>query len=77
MLSHLWLDRKAKGVQIQHRGCATAAAQIDAFNHSPVTVFCNSHPLSFDASIFEIVAALLTGATLCLAKRESLCLDKP
>lgn len=69
---------KPKGVQIQHRGlCNLAAAQIDAFNLQPGNRVLQFASLSFDASIFEIVMALLTGATLCLAKRESLCLDKP
>ncbi|MBW4647611.1 MAG: amino acid adenylation domain-containing protein [Kastovskya adunca ATA6-11-RM4] len=64
---------KPKGVQIQHRGlCNLAKAQIEIFNLSPGKRVLQFASLSFDASIFEIVMALLTGATLYLAKKASL-----
>ncbi len=64
---------KPKGVLIEHRGlCNLAAAQIEAFNLSPSNRILQFASLSFDASIFEIVMALGTGATLYLAKNESL-----
>jgi amino acid adenylation domain-containing protein len=64
---------KPKGVLIQHQGlCNLAAAQIEAFNLQPTNRVLQFASLSFDASIFEIVMALRTGATLYLAKKESL-----
>jgi amino acid adenylation domain-containing protein len=62
-----------KGVLIEHRGLSNlAAAQIEAFNLQPSNRILQFASLSFDASIFEIVMALGTGATLYLAKKESL-----
>jgi len=64
---------KPKGVLIEHRGLSNlAAAQIEAFNLQPTNRVLQFASLSFDASIFEIVMALGTGATLYLAKKESL-----
>ncbi|HEY9874808.1 MAG TPA: amino acid adenylation domain-containing protein, partial [Candidatus Obscuribacterales bacterium] len=64
---------KPKGVLIQHRGlCNLVESQIEVFNLQPNNRVLQFASLSFDASIFEIVMALLTGATLCLAKKESL-----
>ncbi|OAD22163.1 microcystin synthetase, partial [Candidatus Thiomargarita nelsonii] len=62
-----------KGVLIEHRGlCNLASAQIQSFG-----VQSNSHvlqfaSLSFDASIWEIVMSLSSGAQLCLASSDSL-----
>ncbi|MBW4576031.1 MAG: amino acid adenylation domain-containing protein [Aphanothece sp. CMT-3BRIN-NPC111] len=64
---------KPKGVQIEHRGLYNLAeAQIDTFNLQPSDRVLQFASLSFDASIFEIVMALGTGATLYLAKKEFL-----
>jgi len=64
---------KPKGVLIEHRGLSNLAqAQIEAFNLQPSNRVLQFASLSFDASIFEIVMALRTGATLYLAKKESL-----
>ena len=64
---------KPKGVLIEHRGlCNLSEAQIQTFNLSPSNRILQFASLSFDASIFEIVMALGTGATLYLAKKESL-----
>jgi amino acid adenylation domain-containing protein len=64
---------KPKGVQIQHRGlCNLAEAQIETFNPQPSNRILQFASLSFDASIFEIVMALRSGARLYLAKKESL-----
>jgi amino acid adenylation domain-containing protein len=64
---------KPKGVLIEHRGlCNLSEAQIHTFNLQPSDRILQFASLSFDASIFEIVMALRTGATLYLAKKESL-----
>jgi amino acid adenylation domain-containing protein len=62
-----------KGVLIKHRGLSNlASAQIEVFNLQASNRILQFASLSFDASIFEIVMALRTGATLYLAKKESL-----
>lgn len=64
---------KPKGVLIEHHGlCNLAQAQIEAFDLQPQNRVLQFASLSFDASIFEIVMALRVGATLYLAKKESL-----
>ncbi|MBE8969338.1 amino acid adenylation domain-containing protein [Nostocales cyanobacterium LEGE 12452] len=64
---------KPKGVLLQHQGLSNlAASQIDVFNIQPISRILQFASLSFDASIFEIVMALQTGATLYLANKESL-----
>lgn len=64
---------KPKGVLLQHRGLSNlAASQIEVFNIQPSNHILQFASLSFDASIFEIVMALQTGATLYLANKESL-----
>ncbi|MEG4504363.1 amino acid adenylation domain-containing protein [Microcoleus sp. F6_B4] len=64
---------KPKGVLIEHRGLYNLAlAQIEAFNLNSNHRVLQFASLSFDASIFEIVMALGTGATLYCAKKESL-----
>lgn len=69
---------KPKGVQIQHRGLSNLAlAQKDIFNIQPHHRILQFASLSFDASIFEIVMALSTGATLYLANKESLLPGQP
>ncbi len=62
-----------KGVLIQHRGVSNLAfAQRDAFGVSAESRVLQFASISFDAAVSEIFKALLTGATLCLAKPESL-----
>ncbi|MBD1808186.1 amino acid adenylation domain-containing protein [Microcoleus sp. FACHB-SPT15] len=64
---------KPKGVLVQHQGlCNLSQAQIQTLNLSTCNRILQFASVSFDASIFEIVMALLTGATLYLAKKESL-----
>ncbi|MFS0519589.1 amino acid adenylation domain-containing protein [Nostoc sp. UIC 10607] len=64
---------KPKGVLLQHQGLSNlAASQIEVFNIQPINRILQFASLSFDASIFEIVMALQTGATLYLANKESL-----
>jgi amino acid adenylation domain-containing protein len=69
---------KPKGVLLQHRGLSNLAeAQIKVFNIQPSNRILQFASLSFDASIFEIVMALVTGATLYLANKESLLPGQP
>ncbi|MDZ8108279.1 MAG: amino acid adenylation domain-containing protein [Nostoc sp. DedQUE12a] len=69
---------KPKGVLLQHRGLSNLAkAQIQVFNLQPTNHILQFASLSFDASIFEIVMALQTGATLYLANKESLLPGQP
>jgi amino acid adenylation domain-containing protein len=64
---------KPKGVLIEHRGLYNLAlAQIEAFNLNSNHRVLQFASLSFDASIFEIVMALGSGATLYCARKESL-----
>ncbi len=62
-----------KGVPIAHRGLVSlAAAEIRAFGLGPGERVLQFASLSFDASAWEMVSALLSGAALCLAPREAL-----
>ncbi|MDY7076207.1 MAG: amino acid adenylation domain-containing protein [Chloroflexota bacterium] len=64
---------RPKGVLLEHRGlCNLVTAQTQAFGveaHSRVLQFAS---FSFDASVSETFMALLTGATLYLARQETL-----
>jgi amino acid adenylation domain-containing protein len=64
---------KPKGVLVTHQGlCNLGSAQIRLFDlHSDSRVL-QFASFSFDASIWEIVMALCSGAMLCLGTRESL-----
>ncbi|MEG3877084.1 amino acid adenylation domain-containing protein [Microcoleus sp. herbarium7] len=63
---------KPKGVLIEHKGLSNLAqAQIETFKLQPHHRVLQFASLSFDASIFEIVMALRSGATLYLANPES------
>jgi len=62
-----------KGVLIAHRGlCNLAQAQIKLFDVQPDSRVLQFASFSFDASIWEIVMALCSGARLYLGTRESL-----
>ncbi|MCK5574126.1 MAG: amino acid adenylation domain-containing protein, partial [Bacteroidetes bacterium] len=64
---------KPKGTLLQHQGlCNLATAQIQAFGVGPASRILQFSSLSFDASVWETVMALLSGATLVMANRESL-----
>ncbi len=64
---------KPKGVLIEHRGLYNLVlAQLEAFNLNSNHRVLQFASLSFDASIFEIVMALGSGATLYCARKESL-----
>ncbi|WP_445638423.1 Amino acid adenylation domain-containing protein [Nostoc sp. DSM 114161] len=69
---------KPKGVLLQHQGLSNLAkAQIQVFNIQPNNRILQFASLSFDASIFEIVMALQTGASLYLLNKESLLPGQP
>jgi amino acid adenylation domain-containing protein len=64
---------RPKGVMVEHRSlCNMAVAQADTFGLGAEDRVLQFASLSFDASIFEIVAALYAGAALCLVARETL-----
>ncbi|MBE7384654.1 MAG: amino acid adenylation domain-containing protein [Leptolyngbya sp. SIO1E4] len=63
---------KPKGVLVAHRGlCNLAKEQIRRFHVQPGSRVLQFASLSFDASIWEIVMALGSGATLCLGTSAS------
>ncbi len=62
---------KPKGTLLQHGGLANlATVQKVAFDIQPGKRIMQFSSLSFDASVWEFVMALLNGATLCLTTRE-------
>ena len=64
---------KPKAVLIEHRGlCNLATAQIKLFDVQPNSRVLQFASLNFDASIWEIVMALCSGAQLCLGTPKSL-----
>ncbi|ODH00205.1 non-ribosomal peptide synthetase [Nostoc sp. KVJ20] len=69
---------RPKGVMVEHRGlCNLTHAQIQIFGlHSDSRVL-QFASFSFDASIWEIVLALGSGATLYLGTKDSLLPGKP
>jgi len=64
---------KPKGVLLEHRGlCNLAQAQIHQFKVTASSCVLQFASISFDASVWEIVMALVAGARLCLGSREHL-----
>ncbi|MBC1213138.1 non-ribosomal peptide synthase [Trichormus variabilis ARAD] len=64
---------KPKGVMVEHTGlCNLAKAQIQTFDVQTSSRILQFASFSFDASIFEVVMALGTGARLYLGTKESL-----
>ncbi len=62
-----------KGVLLEHRGlCNLAIAQSHIFNVQPSGHILQFASLNFDASISEIVMALISGAVLCLGTQKTL-----
>jgi amino acid adenylation domain-containing protein len=69
---------KPKGVLIEQRGLFNLAkSTTETFNLQPSSRVLQFASLSFDASIFEVVMALVAGATLYLASKESLLPGQP
>jgi amino acid adenylation domain-containing protein/non-ribosomal peptide synthase protein (TIGR01720 family) len=64
---------KPKGTLLHHRGlCNFASAYIKELGTEVKRRFLQFASFSFDASVAETFTALLSGATLCLASRETL-----
>ena len=64
---------KPKGTMLPHRGLVNLArAQRKAFGIEPASRILQFASLSFDASVWETVMALLNGATLVYADQEEL-----
>lgn len=64
---------KPKGVMVEHRGVSNLVrAQIQSFDVQSSSRILQFASLSFDASFWEIMMALGSGACLCLAPWESL-----
>ena len=62
-----------KGVMVEHRNIVqTILNQIPVFGLTPGDRVLMTHALTFDASLGEIFRTLVSGATLCLARREEL-----
>src|ERR1041384_2792292 len=67
-----------KGVVVTHRGLGNLhEEQVCTFGHGPRDRVLQFASLSFDASVFEIVMALATGATLVMATKEELLPGQP
>ncbi|NOK39008.1 amino acid adenylation domain-containing protein, partial [Corallococcus exercitus] len=64
---------RPKGALLQHRGlCNTALQTVDFMDLRPGCRLLQFFSPGFDASVSEIIPALLSGATLVLASREEL-----
>ncbi len=64
---------RPKGTLLQHRGlCNLAHVVIEKFEIGPASQVLQFASFSFDASVSEILPALLAGATLVMARRETL-----
>jgi amino acid adenylation domain-containing protein len=64
---------KPKGVMVEHKGlCNLAQAQIQTFGFHSDSRLLQFASLSFDASIWEVVMALGSGARLYLGTKDSL-----
>ncbi|MEK7786979.1 MAG: amino acid adenylation domain-containing protein, partial [Chloroflexota bacterium] len=64
---------KPKGTLLQHRGlCNLALAYIRDFHVNADSRVLQFFAFGFDGSVADIFMALLSGATLCLARREEL-----
>ena len=64
---------KPKGVQVLHQGgCNLSSAQINLFDVQPSSRILQFASFSFDASVWEIIMALCSGASLHLGSSDAL-----
>jgi amino acid adenylation domain-containing protein len=64
---------RPKGVMVTHRGLVNCGyAVLEEFGLGPNDRVLQFSAFSFDASVFEFTLALRAGASLCLARRETL-----
>ncbi len=64
---------KPKGVLIKHQGLInTICAQIRYLNLTPQSRIMQVASISFDAALWDILGALVSGATLCLVNQEDI-----
>ncbi|MEG4344556.1 amino acid adenylation domain-containing protein [Microcoleus sp. A003_D6] len=64
---------RPKGVLVAHRGlCNLAKAQIQIFDLDPSSRVLQFASLSFDVATSDLVIALCSGATLCIATNDAL-----
>ncbi|HZQ26114.1 MAG TPA: amino acid adenylation domain-containing protein, partial [Acidimicrobiales bacterium] len=61
-----------KGVLVPHRGLANLAAALDIIKVTERSRVLQFAPYSFDISVGDLILALTSGATLCLATLDSL-----
>jgi non-ribosomal peptide synthetase component F len=63
---------KPKGVLLHHEGLCDAARAGRCWSAEPGRRVLQAASFNFDASVWEVFAALATGGTLCMAPREQL-----
>ncbi|HEY8207243.1 MAG TPA: amino acid adenylation domain-containing protein [Myxococcaceae bacterium] len=64
---------RPKGTLLTHRGlCDIALTAIEALELGPGSRVLQAAALGFDTSVWEMFSTLLSGGTLCLARREEL-----
>jgi amino acid adenylation domain-containing protein len=64
---------KPKGAMVHHRGiCNTSEQMIEVFDQKPGTRLLQFASMSFDMSVLDILPALISGETLCLARQDSM-----
>ncbi|WP_442941967.1 amino acid adenylation domain-containing protein [Nostoc sp.] len=69
---------RPKGVMVEHKGlCNLAQAQIQTFSLTSDSRILQFASFSFDASIWEVVMALMSGGTLYMGTKDSLLPGKP
>ncbi|GAB6040929.1 non-ribosomal peptide synthetase [Endothiovibrio diazotrophicus] len=69
---------RPKGVEVTHRGLANLARELaSAYRIGPRSRVLLFAPLTFDASVGDIVAALGCGATLCVEPRAAMAPGEP
>jgi amino acid adenylation domain-containing protein len=60
-----------KGVMVTHRGiCNTSEVMVRVYDFPPGTRMLQFASLSFDMAVYDIIPAIISGATLCLAPQN-------